>query len=50
MVVEEVHALFRHGNHELFKCTPPLEKLLGQHDQEGGMVVLTKQINMETCW
>ena len=25
MAVDEVHAPFRHGNHEFFKCTPHLK-------------------------
>ena len=31
---------------DFFKCTPPLEKNAGQHDQQGEMIVLTERINV----
>ena len=49
LVVDEVHAPFCHVNHEFFKCTPPLEKLLDQYIQEGEMNGLIERINMGTC-
>ena len=32
---------------DFFKCTPPPEKPLGQHNEGGKIVVLTKPINVE---
>jgi len=47
LVVDEVHAPFRHVNHKFFKCTPTLEKPLNQYNQKGEMVVLDKRINVK---